>query len=34
MLIVLDSVATAFRLKKRLNERFPSENKKGAAPSR
>ncbi|MEU4797440.1 DUF3043 domain-containing protein [Streptomyces sp. NPDC023327] len=30
VLIVLDSVVTAFRLKKRLAERFPSENKRGA----
>ncbi|WP_369213428.1 DUF3043 domain-containing protein [Streptomyces flavofungini] len=30
VLIVLDSVATAFRLKKRLNERFPDVSKKGA----
>ncbi|MBM7168569.1 DUF3043 domain-containing protein [Streptomyces sp. G44] len=30
VLIVLDSVATAFRLKKRLAERFPNDNKKGA----
>ncbi|MEV8312892.1 DUF3043 domain-containing protein [Streptomyces sp. NPDC059900] len=30
VLIIVDSVTTAFRLKKRLNERFPSENKKGA----
>ncbi|WP_354670719.1 DUF3043 domain-containing protein [Streptomyces flavofungini] len=30
VLIVVDSVATAIRLKKRLNERFPDENKKGA----
>ncbi|MDN0194690.1 DUF3043 domain-containing protein [Streptomyces sp. S.PNR 29] len=30
VLIVLDSFVTAFRLKKRLNERFPSDNKRGA----
>ncbi|MFG2499322.1 DUF3043 domain-containing protein [Streptomyces sp. NPDC048441] len=30
VLIIVDSVATAIRLKKRLNERFPSESKKGA----
>ncbi|MEV6960459.1 DUF3043 domain-containing protein [Streptomyces sp. NPDC051207] len=30
VLIVLDSVATGFRLKKQLNERFPDENKRGA----
>ncbi|MEU6675551.1 DUF3043 domain-containing protein [Streptomyces sp. NPDC046853] len=30
VLIIVDSVTTAFRLKKRLNERFPSESKKGA----
>ncbi|MBJ3807377.1 DUF3043 domain-containing protein [Streptomyces flavofungini] len=30
VLIVVDSVATVIRLKKRLNERFPDENKKGA----
>ncbi|MEV0258212.1 DUF3043 domain-containing protein [Streptomyces sp. NPDC050732] len=30
VLIVVDSVATAFRLKKRLKERFPGENTKGA----
>ena len=30
VLIIMDSVTTAFRLKKRLNERFPSESKKGA----
>lgn len=30
VLIIVDSVTTAVRLKKRLNERFPSESKKGA----
>ncbi|MEV0114839.1 DUF3043 domain-containing protein [Streptomyces sp. NPDC050844] len=30
VLIILDSVTTAFRLKKRLAERFPDESKKGA----
>ncbi|MEW2525879.1 DUF3043 domain-containing protein [Streptomyces sp. NPDC047071] len=30
VLIVLDSIVTGFRLKKRLNERFPDEHKKGA----
>jgi hypothetical protein len=30
VLIVLDSVVSAFRLKKRLAERFPDENKRGA----
>lgn len=30
VLIVLDSIVTGFRLKKRLRERFPDENKKGA----
>jgi hypothetical protein len=30
VLIVLDSVVTAFRLKKRLAEKFPNEPKKGA----
>ncbi|MBC2867285.1 DUF3043 domain-containing protein [Streptomyces mexicanus] len=30
VLIVLDSAVSGFRLKKRLNERFPNENKKGA----
>lgn len=30
VLIIVDSVTTAIRLKKRLNERFPSESKKGA----
>jgi hypothetical protein len=30
VMIVLDSIATAFRLKKRLNERFPDQNKRGA----
>jgi hypothetical protein len=30
VLIVLDSVATGYRLKKRLAERFPDENKRGA----
>ncbi|CQR64428.1 Uncharacterized protein Rv2206/MT2262 [Streptomyces leeuwenhoekii] len=30
VLIVLDSVVSGFRLKKRLNERFPAENKRGA----
>lgn len=30
VLIVLDSVVTGFRLKKRLAERFPDENKRGA----
>ncbi|GGL85646.1 membrane protein [Streptomyces fumigatiscleroticus] len=30
VLIVLDSTVTGFRLKKRLNERFPDENKRGA----
>ncbi|MEU0597522.1 DUF3043 domain-containing protein [Streptomyces sp. NPDC006393] len=30
VLIVLDSVVTGFRLKKRLAERFPAENKRGA----
>ncbi|MFD9909623.1 DUF3043 domain-containing protein [Streptomyces sp. NPDC059063] len=30
VLIVLDSVTTGFRLKKRLSERFPDENRKGA----
>ncbi|EPH45498.1 hypothetical protein STRAU_1465 [Streptomyces aurantiacus JA 4570] len=30
VLIVLDSITNVFRLKKRLAERFPDENKKGA----
>ncbi|MER6347801.1 DUF3043 domain-containing protein [Streptomyces sp. NPDC001595] len=30
VLIVLDSVVTGFRLKKRLAERFPDDNKRGA----
>lgn len=30
VLIVLDSFATGFRLKKRLNERFPDQSKRGA----
>ncbi|MCK1820038.1 DUF3043 domain-containing protein [Streptomyces sp. XM83C] len=30
VLIVLDSIVTGFRLKKRLNERFPDQNKRGA----
>ncbi|MEU6989044.1 DUF3043 domain-containing protein [Streptomyces sp. NPDC046465] len=30
VLIIVDSVVTAFRLKKRLAERFPTENRKGA----
>ncbi|MGV9347776.1 DUF3043 domain-containing protein [Streptomyces spiralis] len=30
VLIVLDSIVTGFRLKKRLAERFPAENKRGA----
>ncbi|MEU2558103.1 DUF3043 domain-containing protein [Streptomyces longispororuber] len=30
VLIVLDSITTGFRLKKRLNQRFPDEHKKGA----
>ncbi len=30
VLIIVDSVTTAFRLKKRLNERFPDQSKKGA----
>ncbi|MFB7735911.1 DUF3043 domain-containing protein [Streptomyces sp. NPDC056112] len=30
VLIVLDSAASGFRLKKRLNERFPDQNKRGA----
>jgi ABC-type bacteriocin/lantibiotic exporter with double-glycine peptidase domain len=30
VLIVLDSVLTGFRLKKRLAERFPDQNRKGA----
>ncbi|MFE0103743.1 DUF3043 domain-containing protein [Streptomyces sp. NPDC059009] len=30
VLIIVDSVATVFRLKKRLNERFPDQPKKGA----
>ncbi|QEU94864.1 DUF3043 domain-containing protein [Streptomyces kanamyceticus] len=30
VLIIGDSISTAFRLKKRLAERFPSESKKGA----
>ncbi|MFE4850133.1 DUF3043 domain-containing protein, partial [Streptomyces sp. NPDC056689] len=30
VLIVLDSIVTAFRLKKRLAEKFPNEPKKGA----
>ncbi|MEU4995192.1 DUF3043 domain-containing protein [Streptomyces sp. NPDC021622] len=30
VLIIVDSVTTAFRLKKRLAERFPDESKKGA----
>jgi hypothetical protein len=30
VLIVLDSVATGFRLKKQLAERFPDDNRKGA----
>ncbi|MFF0788383.1 DUF3043 domain-containing protein [Streptomyces spiralis] len=30
VLIVLDSIVTGFRLKKRLAERFPDENKRGA----
>ncbi len=31
-LIVLDSIFSAFRLKKRLNERFPDQNRRGAIP--
>ncbi|MFE9168340.1 DUF3043 domain-containing protein [Streptomyces kebangsaanensis] len=30
VLIVLDWIVTGFRLKKRLNERFPDQNKRGA----
>jgi hypothetical protein len=30
ILIVLDSAVSGFRLKKRLSERFPDQNKKGA----
>ncbi|MDH6626808.1 hypothetical protein M2271_004631 [Streptomyces sp. LBL] len=30
VLIVLDSIATGFRLKKRLAERFPDQNRRGA----
>lgn len=30
VLIVLDSAVTGFRLKKRLAERFPDDNKRGA----
>ncbi len=30
VMIVVDSIGIAFRLKKRLNERFPDENKRGA----
>lgn len=30
VLIVLDSVVSAFRLKKRLSERFPDQNRRGA----
>lgn len=30
VLIVLDSIATGFRLKKRLAERFPDDNRRGA----
>ncbi|CAL9601414.1 hypothetical protein SUDANB105_05432 [Streptomyces sp. enrichment culture] len=30
VLIVLDSIVTGVRLKKRLNERFPDDNKRGA----
>ncbi|MFD9396736.1 DUF3043 domain-containing protein [Streptomyces sp. NPDC060000] len=30
VLIVLDSVVTAFRLRKRLTERFPDQNRRGA----
>jgi hypothetical protein len=30
VLIVLDSISTAFRLRKRLPERFPDQNRKGA----
>ncbi|KOV50432.1 membrane protein [Streptomyces sp. AS58] len=30
VLIVLDSFVTGYRLKKRLNERFPDDNKRGA----
>ncbi|MET9046098.1 DUF3043 domain-containing protein [Streptomyces sp. NPDC004362] len=32
ILIVLDSVFSAFRLRKRLAERFPDQNKRGAVP--
>ncbi|WP_265566542.1 DUF3043 domain-containing protein [Streptomyces hygroscopicus] len=32
VLIVLDSILSAFRLRKRLNERFPNQNKRGAIP--
>lgn len=30
VLIVLDSIATGYRMKKQLNERYPDENKRGA----
>ncbi|MFF3510673.1 DUF3043 domain-containing protein [Streptomyces sp. NPDC002573] len=30
VMIVLDSILSGFRLRKRLNERFPDQNKKGA----
>ncbi|MCL7423640.1 DUF3043 domain-containing protein [Streptomyces sp. NPDC057806] len=30
VLIVLDSIATGYRLKKQLNERYPDDNKRGA----
>ncbi|MFJ3819840.1 DUF3043 domain-containing protein [Streptomyces nodosus] len=32
LLIVIDSILSAVRLRKRLNERFPDQNKKGAIP--
>jgi hypothetical protein len=32
ILIVLDSIFSAFRLRKRLAERFPDQNKRGAVP--
>ncbi|MER6127688.1 DUF3043 domain-containing protein [Streptomyces sp. NPDC001795] len=32
VLIVLDSLLSGFRLRKRLNERFPDQNKRGAIP--
>jgi cytochrome c-type biogenesis protein CcmH/NrfF len=30
VLIVLDSIVSAFRLRKRLGERFPDQNRRGA----